>query len=323
MAQRRIGPVGTVSRVVVGLGLLVLALIQQSRGSLTWGIQLHEALLGLVLFPALMVAVVLAARRSSPGPIRFTGPEGLLLNCAVLTALFVTPYTRGAAALFYGTSLLLAAFRGLPGCEGTVLPNLFFGRDDQIGCPDLLAGRCCRGPPRSSHLRPDQEHSRPAVPTRVYQSGGSPTHEAPASIHLPGPGPPLSQTRAQEPTVLDLPFHIRRRIVSTSRWHRRTHVLLPVTEGDLAHGFRVGRFAWGEGCNVCRGLAEELLDARRSEEQQHPRRVGIHREAVCDSARAVHEGPRADVDLFIAEPKAKLAFKDHEEFVVLAVDMNG
>src|SRR6516164_10573012 len=50
---------------------------------------------------------------------------------------------------------------------------------------------------------------------------------------------------------------------SASRWHRRTYVLLPVTGGDLAHGLRVGRFAWREGCKVCRGLAEELLDARR------------------------------------------------------------
>ncbi len=110
---------------------------------------------------------------------------------------------------------------------------------------------------------------------------------------------------------------------SASRWHRRTHVLLPVTGGDLAHGLRVRRFAWRKSCKVRRGLAEELLDARRSEEQQHAPRVGVHREAVCDSARAVHEGPRAHVDLLIAEPEPNVAFKHYEEFVVVAVDMDG
>jgi hypothetical protein len=87
---------------------------------------------------------------------------------------------------------------------------------------------------------------------------------------------------------------------SASRWHRRTYVLLPVTGGDLVHDLRVRRFAWGNGCNIRRGLAEEVLDARRPEEQQHARRVGIHREAVCDSARAVHERPWANIDILIA-----------------------
>src|SRR5436305_4074045 len=110
---------------------------------------------------------------------------------------------------------------------------------------------------------------------------------------------------------------------SASRWHRRTYVPLPVTGSDLAHGLRVRRFAWGNGCNICRGLAEELLDARRSEEQQHARRVGIHREAVCDSARAVHKGPRTHIDILIAEPEPNLSFKHDEELVVVAVDMDG
>src|SRR5215472_15338181 len=109
---------------------------------------------------------------------------------------------------------------------------------------------------------------------------------------------------------------------SASRWHRRTYVLLPVSGGDLAHGRRVRGFARGNGCDIRRGLAEELLDARRSEEQQHTRRVGIHREAVRDSVRAVHEGPRAHVDILIAEPEPDLAFKHYEEFVVVAVDMD-
>src|SRR5215471_21409245 len=109
---------------------------------------------------------------------------------------------------------------------------------------------------------------------------------------------------------------------SASRCHRRTYVLLPVTGGDLAHGLRVRRFARGNGCDIRRGLAEELLDASWPEEQQHARCARIHREAVCDSARAVHEGPRAHVNILIAEPEPDLAFQHYEEFVVVAVDMD-
>src|SRR6516162_7410043 len=94
---------------------------------------------------------------------------------------------------------------------------------------------------------------------------------------------------------------------SASRWHRRSYVLLPVAGGDLAHGLRVGRFVGGNGCNVRRGFAEELLDASWPEEQQHTRGVGIHCEAVCDSAGAVHEGPRPQVGVFIAERGPDLA----------------
>jgi hypothetical protein len=39
------------------------------------------------------------------------------------------------AALFYGATLLVAAWWGQLGCEATVLSNSILGRDDQIGCP--------------------------------------------------------------------------------------------------------------------------------------------------------------------------------------------
>ena len=127
---RRIGPIGTGCRVVVGLGLLALAWYEVRSGLLLWVL-----VLGALVFPAMMVAIVLVARRLVEGPIRFMGAQGLTLNCGVLVVLFAIPYTRGAAALFYGVSLLVAAGLALPGCEATVLPNLALGRDDQIGCP--------------------------------------------------------------------------------------------------------------------------------------------------------------------------------------------
>ena len=57
--RRRIGMIGTTSRVIMGIGLLYLALADGGSWGLTW----REAGLGLVGFPAVMVALGLAARR--------------------------------------------------------------------------------------------------------------------------------------------------------------------------------------------------------------------------------------------------------------------
>jgi hypothetical protein len=131
-SSRRIGPIGTSLRLLVGLGLLFLA----GGPSLTsWGVAWHDALIGFVVLPAIMVAVGLTARHYASGPIRFTGPLGLALNCAVIVALIFNEYTAEGALLFYGATLLISAWRGQPGCEATVVSNLILGRDDQIGCP--------------------------------------------------------------------------------------------------------------------------------------------------------------------------------------------
>ena len=130
--ERRIGPLGTTLRVVVGLGLLYLA---GGADGLDWALESHDLLVGFVALPAISLSLGLAARRYAAGPVRFDGPLGIAVNCALITALAVNPYTGGGAALFYGATLLVAAWRGLPGCEATVLPNLILRRDDQIGCP--------------------------------------------------------------------------------------------------------------------------------------------------------------------------------------------
>ena len=129
--NRRIGNIGTASRVLVGLGLLYLAFADGG----SWGLAWHEALLGLVAFPAVMVALGLGARLVGIGPVRFNGRVGIGANTAVVVALVLTDYTAAAAALFYGATLLVAAWRAQPGCEATVLSNWILGRDDQIGCP--------------------------------------------------------------------------------------------------------------------------------------------------------------------------------------------
>ena len=129
--RRRIGPIGTTSRLLAGLGLLYLAL---SDGGLSWGLRWYDVALGLVLLPAVMLGVGLAASRFGSGPVRFTGPLALAVNAALGVALFASQYTAGGAALFVGTTLIVAAWRAQPGCELTVLSNSILRRDDQIGC---------------------------------------------------------------------------------------------------------------------------------------------------------------------------------------------
>jgi hypothetical protein len=129
---RAIGPIGTASRALVGLGLLYLA---GGAGGLSWGIEWYDPVIGLVALPAIMVALGLGASRYAAGPIRFTGPLAICLNCAVILVLVLNPYTGPGALLLYGVTLLIAAWRGQAGCEATVLSNMILGRDDQIGCP--------------------------------------------------------------------------------------------------------------------------------------------------------------------------------------------
>ena len=128
---RRIGPIGTATRLLAAAGLLYLAFFD----SASWGFEWYDAAVGLGLLPAASIAFGLGARRYASSPVRFTGSAGTTANCLVLVALGVNPYTAGGAAFFYGTTLIVAAWRDQPGCEGTVLSNLLLGRDDQVGCP--------------------------------------------------------------------------------------------------------------------------------------------------------------------------------------------
>ena len=130
--QRRIGPIGTTSRLLAGLALLYLAL--SDGGRLAWDFRWYEVALGLVVLPALMLGIGLAASRFASGPVRFTGPLSLAVNAALGVALFANQYTAGGAELFIGTTLLVAAWRAQPGCELSVLSNTILHRDDQIGC---------------------------------------------------------------------------------------------------------------------------------------------------------------------------------------------
>lgn len=135
MNAREIGPVGTALRLIAGLGLLYLA------GAIdggAWDVDWFDPLVGFVVLPALMVGLGLIARRYARSPIHFTGIVGHAVNAAVIAALLAIPYTAGGAALFYGATMLVAAWRGQRGCESTVISNLILRRDDQVGCVFFL-----------------------------------------------------------------------------------------------------------------------------------------------------------------------------------------
>jgi hypothetical protein len=132
--KRQIGPVGTLARVVSGLGLLYVA---GGASIMSWGIEPQDAVMGLIALPALMIGIGVLARHYASGPIHFTGPLGVAVNLAVIVALVGNDFTGGGATIFYGATLLIAAWLGRAGCEATVISNLALGRDDQIGCPTL------------------------------------------------------------------------------------------------------------------------------------------------------------------------------------------
>ena len=124
---RAIGPLGTLARIAVGLGLVVF---EVALGAVEWG----EAALGLVGFPAVLLLAQVVRLRFSQTPLRATGPAGLLLNCLILVVLLVAPATRDATVLWLAASMLLAAWRGYAGCESLAIPNWLLRRDDQVGC---------------------------------------------------------------------------------------------------------------------------------------------------------------------------------------------
>ena len=133
---RRIGPVGTGFRILLGIALVYLALAEEGT-FVEWEVEPVEVFLGGVVFPLLMVGVGLLAGAVFRKPVRILGVAGVLVNAALIFVLLVNHATHDAALFFYGISFPVAAWRGLPGCELTVISNLILGRNDEIGCPML------------------------------------------------------------------------------------------------------------------------------------------------------------------------------------------
>jgi hypothetical protein len=136
--RRAIGPIGTGARVLVGLLLIGIVVLSLLASSGSW---LPPIALGLVGFPALLLASQWLRALRDPTRLRATGPLGTTLNMLLFVALFATPWyarplsvTSDAALVFYAASMLLAALRGYAGCEVLAFSNWVLRRDDQVGC---------------------------------------------------------------------------------------------------------------------------------------------------------------------------------------------
>jgi hypothetical protein len=134
---RAIGPTGTAARILLGgylVGSVIEAEISGGFTPLLWA-------LGLLAFPAVLLAAQWARARRGGGRLHATGPVAHLVTLASFMALTLIPeYNRAidvtgdAAVIFVGTSMLLAAARGYAGCEVLAISNWLLRRDDQLGC---------------------------------------------------------------------------------------------------------------------------------------------------------------------------------------------
>ena len=127
--KRTIGWIGTIARVIGGLGALYWGVMHGlPRAELVW----LDLFLGLAAYPAGSVLVMALRLRLTRTPLRAYDGFGYCVNIGIGLALFsVTPH---AAALFYGSALLLQAARGHPGCEVLAVSNFLLRRNDQVGC---------------------------------------------------------------------------------------------------------------------------------------------------------------------------------------------
>jgi hypothetical protein len=143
--RRQIGGIGTAARVVLGLVLLLLGVtgghVSVIPGQVGSGFEPLPVAVGLVGFPAVVLAWQWLRARLAPSRLQATGPVSSTINILVFIALVLTPsyarplsFTAVAALVFYGASMLLAALRGYSGCEVTAISNWILGRDDQVGC---------------------------------------------------------------------------------------------------------------------------------------------------------------------------------------------
>jgi hypothetical protein len=159
--RRRIGPIGTATRLAGGLMALVVPTVLS-------GISWWDIGAGLLVLP-LTAALAAAGASAALGARRVRGEfvqgasqpwirsvSALVAAIAVgVGATFVTPLDGSVAIwLFIGASLLVGALRGDAGCEAVAISNAVAGRRDLTGCviyaplDAIDAHRVRRPPPR-------------------------------------------------------------------------------------------------------------------------------------------------------------------------------
>ena len=142
--RRQIGTIGTWARLIIGGLLFVFGSLggkfTYMHGHLQLGLNAAAMVLGLVVLPAVLLALQWFRLRRDPSRLVATGPVATTVNIAVFALLIGVSYQPTisfigyAAFVFYGASMLLAAVRGYAGCEVLAVSNWLLRRDDQIGC---------------------------------------------------------------------------------------------------------------------------------------------------------------------------------------------
>ena len=136
---RQIGPIGTMSRAVIGLALIAVPIAFEGIG---WW-EVGGALVALPLIALALNALLTAgygrfAPESLAGRASISSGPACLLIAGVIAAgvalAALTPVNGVAIYGFFGVSMLVAALRGYAGCEVLAIPNSISGRTDQVGC---------------------------------------------------------------------------------------------------------------------------------------------------------------------------------------------
>ncbi len=136
--RRAIGAIGTAARLVAGLLLLGNVvygqLVTQHVRPATWA-------LGLLGFPALVLAWHVWRSRRHPARFTYTSPLSYALGALLFLALDLPWWyapalsvTSDAALIFFGGTLVLTALRGYAGCEVLTPSNWLLRRHDQLAC---------------------------------------------------------------------------------------------------------------------------------------------------------------------------------------------
>jgi hypothetical protein len=157
--ERKIGPIGTASRVVGGLIAIAVPIAVSGIG--WWDVA--AALVALPLITMALSALVTAGyERYAPESLTrrhsiCSGPACALVAGVVAVAIalsIATPVNEVSIWSFFGASMLVAAARGYAGCEVLAIPNAITGRTDQIGC--VLYTPIDAAEARSKRSRPGQ-----------------------------------------------------------------------------------------------------------------------------------------------------------------------
>ncbi len=136
--RRAIGPIGTGVRLVAGLLLVGNVVYGQL---VTHHVRPAAWALGLLGFPALMLAWHIWRIRRDRARFHYTSPFSYALGVFLFLVLYLTWWyapalsvTSDASLIFFGGTIVLTALCGYAGCEILTPSNWLLHRDDQIGC---------------------------------------------------------------------------------------------------------------------------------------------------------------------------------------------